>query len=312
MYREAPPKREMNLLFNDGGLGDQLARLPAARYLSQQFPHVTFHIWVHDYFYELARHLMQQPGNVTINPLSLFNKYGNKDIPYRSTKSDDHSNIKTHLTDHGFHLLADRVGTIEQKQYLRFKADTSKITTDPYAVIATDYTAPVRAIPGSTVNGLISYFNNRGIIPVLLGKKMTIKFSKGPEDNQQPAGIAASETLDIREKTTLIEAGNIIAGAQVICGLDNGLLHLAGCTDTPIVAAYTTVRPEHRLPYRHGSLGSGCYVVEPDEDLACRFCQSNMDFEFTHDFRDCFYKDFKCTKQITADKFIRKLDELLG
>jgi ADP-heptose:LPS heptosyltransferase len=118
--------------------------------------------------------------------------------------------------------------------------------------------------------------------------------------------------LYIREKTTLIEAGNIIAGAQVICGLDNGLLHLAGCTDTPIVAAYTTVRPEHRLPYRHGSLGSGCYVVEPDEDLACRFCQSNMDFEFTHDFRDCFYKDFKCTKQITADKFIRKLDELLG
>lgn len=123
--------------------------------------------------------------------------------------------------------------------------------------------------------------------------------------------------LDLIDKTTVLQAANIMSGALAVVGVDNGLLHLAGCSKVPIVAGFTTVSPDIRLPYRDGVLGKDCYVVTPPATLACRFCQQGTNFLYGHDYRNCLYKndsalDRLCTKSITADRFIHHLEIILG
>ena len=102
-----------------------------------------------------------------------------------------------------------------------------------------------------------------------------------------------------------------MGGAEVVVGLDNGLLHLAACTPVKIVAGYTTVKPAHRMPYRVGELGYKVWPVVPDLALKCRYCQSKAGFVYKFDFRSCYYGDYECTINLSADKYIKKIGEAL-
>ncbi len=315
MYRgEQQPPKHVNLVFDDGGLGDSICRVVPVKYLHQRHQHVTIDVWVGEYFKPLGQHLLQDCERVTVRS---FNEASPKTAingsAARQVRSIDHTNLATHLLDHAFHLLADTSPEIQDKNYLKLRLDQINIEhlqlPANYAVITADYTAKVRELPASTVNGLIHYFLANGIEPVLLGKSLSKVNAVFKIIGNFSDEIDIQNVLDLRDKTTLLEAGKVMAGAKVVCGLDNGLIHLAGCTDVPIIAAYTTVDPRHRLPYRNDELGWNCHIIRPNESLACRGCQSNMQFEWGHDFRECFYKDYLCTKQITTKKFTRILDE---
>ena len=65
------------------------------------------------------------------------------------------------------------------------------------------------------------------------------------------------------------------------------------------------------MPYRHNELGWNCYPVVPPKSLSCRFCQSNWNLTFGHDFKYCFYDDYKCVKMLEADLYIEQLEHLL-
>ncbi len=105
--------------------------------------------------------------------------------------------------------------------------------------------------------------------------------------------------------------------AKAVVGVDNGLLHVAGCTGVAIVGGFTTVRPEIRMPIRHNILGWNYHAVIPDKSLDCSFCQQDTNFLYGHDYRKCWYKEKKerteilCIKQLTADKFKTILESIL-
>src|SRR5207245_757155 len=112
-------------------------------------------------------------------------------------------------------------------------------------------------------------------------------------------------------KTNLLESREIINKAKTIVGLDNGLLHIAGTTNIPIIGGFTTVEPKYRMPYRNNVLGYNYYPVVPPESLVCRFCQSNWTFTYEQDFKVCYYKDYLCIKQLSADLYIKELEKIL-
>jgi hypothetical protein len=83
-------------------------------------------------------------------------------------------------------------------------------------------------------------------------------------------------------------------------------------SSVPIVAGFTSVKPEHRIPYRYGEFGRDFYPVTVP-NLDCNGCQSSMYFVVptTHDFRLCYFGDYRCVKELTADLYWDKLKPLI-
>lgn len=316
MFRDGKFKKHehINVQFDNGGLGDCIAQMPAIKYIRDYAPNVTLHCWTHDYFVDFAKKLC--PG-VIIHGLSEAKKKFNPKLASVRMSHPQHTNLGSHMVDVGFHLLADKQVPIEHKNYLSLPTNNIKIDKfklpDKYIVLSVGFTVPVREMLPSVANGIIDYCKGQNIPVVVLGNQITLASSGYTIVGQFKEEINYQDTINLINKTNLLESAAIIARSNGIVGLDNGLLHVAGCTEAPIVAAYTTVRPEHRLPIRHNELGWNCYSIEPPVSLACRGCQSNMIHVYDHDFRKCYYDEVipSCVKLITADKYIEHIKKLI-
>jgi ADP-heptose:LPS heptosyltransferase len=75
---------------------------------------------------------------------------------------------------------------------------------------------------------------------------------------------------DLRSQLSLHQNACLLKRAACFVGNDSGLVHVAGTTDVPIVALYTSAKAEYRLPYRNGELGGGCYPIKTP--LECYGC----------------------------------------
>lgn len=310
-------KIDFVLMFDKGGLGDHIARMPTVLYATRNWPHVHFHVVTPKFFKPLYEHFMHGIDNHTWhdihNPPPALNGK-----PTSFCHNAPHTTLKTHLVDQPFHLLIDTQPKPEDRNYPKFdiprldKVDTKKFNLPKkYIVLTTMFTAPARKFRVDIINDIIKWGNNSGYKPVLLGKKdIEERGEKGSYHAYTQDDIKINKTIDLREGTTLLEASKIIANSAAIVGLDNGLLHLAGCTDIPIVMGFTSVDPYHRMPIRNNTLGHNVYPIVPPESLACRFCQSTFHFVFNHDFRKCYYKDYQCVKLLRGEQFIDALNKI--
>lgn len=315
MYRSdhKHQKQKIQITFNDGGLGDHIARMVAVKYLRDTYEFLDIHLFCPDFFVSLAEKLV--PG-ISVHKFSRMTLEWDTKAPARQTRNPSHDNFATHLVDNAFNVLVNKQVNIEHKNYCNLNVENVDISKfnllKNYVVITTGFTAPVREMIPETVNKITAYLQSRRVTPVFLGSRQ----SEIGISNQKLVGnfkneIDYSVGTDLIDRTSLVEAGTIISQAKALVGLDNGLCHLAGCSSVPIVVGFTTVKPEHRIPYRNNSLGWNCFSVTPSENLACRFCQSNWDFEYGHKFTECYYRDYACTKDLTAEKYIYFLDKIL-
>lgn len=321
--RKPQKSQPLVIAFDDGGLGDSIARLPAIPYILTYYPHIDLTLVVQSYFKSIAKRSLPKSRKLRVIDFDEA-----KNLPQMPVKSFQHTgfynNLSTHLTDHAFRILISQDVPIEHRNYLPIKTSGISVKRfglpEKYVVIPTGYTAKVREMRPEVVNGITTYLVEKGYTPVFLGKK---EAAAGITASGEVAKIEATFSdeidfsigIDLRDKTTILETVKIIGESSAICGLDNGLLHIAGCTDVPIVGGFTTVDPNHRMPYRNGKLGDGFYpVILSDEELACNFCQSRCSLTIKHpnkDFRYCIYDDYECTKLLTAEKYIEQLDKLL-
>lgn len=315
------PQRDLhlNVFFNEGGLGDHIAKLPAIKYLSS-FDHLKLHIAVPDYFVELAKELL--PEIQDKRAYYTFSEIKDQ-VPSRGWEwnrpgvESRSANVVTalgfHPVNQAFSLLCDVdpcFVSLEDKSYIRYtpnqdpKQRAQLAPANPYIVLTPNFTAEVRALPGHIINKLIERFEDLAYDIVLLG---STEAKTGANENIAAAGPADIDTsypgvVDLRDKTSLIEALEIMDSAACVIGLDNGLLHLAGCTATPIVGLYTNVAAELREPYRADVRGRWIGI----QANGCNACQSSCKFDFTHDFRKCYFgPNKKCNEQFSVDTIIR-------
>jgi len=97
--------------------------------------------------------------------------------------------------------------------------------------------------------------------------------------------------------------------SKAILGMDSGLIHLAGTTEIPIICGYTIASPDVRFPTRKAGKTFG---VVPN--VQCKHCLTDWQLPF-HDFDfkgdGCYFKHIECCNQMTADKFIKCLEQVL-
>ncbi len=315
MYRNEHKQsyRDFNITLNCGGLGDGIAHMPAVKYVLDHHGKFNFfNIWVHDYLKPIYEKAFGNYNNCKITGISERKKY-KEHLPARSPYAHKISNLSCHMVDHGFYTIVHKGVENKDKNYIQLDPiDVSDFNLpEKYVVVTTGYTSPTRKWKGEYVNDVSDYLNSRGYTPVYLGRSFTKVYNETGITGNFEADY--SKGINLIDKTDMFQAHGIIAKSVCVLGIDNGLLHLSGMSQAPIIYGCTTVDALHRLPYRNDILGWNCYVVTPtQEELACIHCQSNQNFApQTHNFTECFYKDYKCLDFMTADKWIEQLEKIL-
>lgn len=302
---------ELDVILNFGGLGDMVCRLPALKQLLA-IPHVQAKVYVPAYFMDVAFNALGQGApllSLDQAPKPPVEKPTIDFTPYTFTS------MRMHLVQNGFLTLLDFVPALDSDEARYLKLDLSQVDIRPfqlpaaYAVITTGHTAPVREFLPSTVNTVVEYCRAIGLAPVFLGAGSAPIEGGLRIDASFSAEIDYSKGLDLIDKTSLMQAAKIMAEAKFVVGVDNGLIHVAGMTDVPIVVGYTSTTADSRLPLR--GKRAPTIAVLPRE-LECVGCQTRMPFVYKHDFRRCFYGDYKCVSGVTPGLFIEAIKRVMG
>jgi len=310
------PIPNINVVLHKGGMGDTVARLPAVRYILKRNKHIQhITLYVQDYFVEAAMQLLHEYADrVTVKGYTgMAEAINASNDPGLMCDSSVHTTLRTHLTDHAFHCLADE-GHVSaaDKKYLKFAFEGAPLTKKKQVVITTGFTSPTREFNTNAINGIIKWCLSKGIVPVLLGKTESIyqedKANRKTTAHFSPS-IKAEGCLDMREKTTVVEAATIMEQSLAVVGIDNGLLHLAACTSTPIVFGLTTLTPKHRIPYCDNKIS---IVVPNKKDTPCRYCQSRMHFVYNFSLRTCYTNTYSCISNQKEASFIQAIEEVTG
>jgi ADP-heptose:LPS heptosyltransferase len=93
----------------------------------------------------------------------------------------------------------------------------------------------------------------------------------------------------------------LIAKARVYLGIDSGTLHVAACTDTPIVALFTSCHHTYREPL--GRDKTNFYPIPAD--IECYGCQSRMPPPVTGVV--CARGDVACIESFVPEKIGRAI-----
>lgn len=322
MYKHKPRQVHINIMFDAVGLGDLVGDLPALWFLYNNHPHVHLYVAIPDFFYEFAKNCLKgTEDRFNIAKWSQGHRGFKPDCHTVSFRNNHYTNLAQHMTEHAFHLICNTVPD-NLNDYNYIQPDLSKVNIrdfqipDKYVVVTTGYTAAVRQFAPQHVNNIVQYILDKGYTPVFLGKAETKSGSAHVIRGNFDTTINFNAGFSLIDQTNLFQATAICGKATAVVGLDNGILHLAACTDVPIVGGYTTVKPEHRLPYRKGIKGWNYLPVVPPTSLKCRFCQSNWLHNNDNVFTECRYvtpkePDIACVKELDASLYIEQLDKIL-
>jgi ADP-heptose:LPS heptosyltransferase len=122
-------------------------------------------------------------------------------------------------------------------------------------------------------------------------------------------GMIGKHITDFRGKLSLHQTLRILERASCVIGSDSGMIHLAACTEVPIIGLFTCVKSEYRLPTRHGKKGWNFEAIStPLECYGCRELEPPPVFN-----NECKYGNYACTnsftKQMVEDSLVRLLDK---
>jgi hypothetical protein len=265
-------------IFIDGGLGDYINFMSSVLWAARENPQITGHVTVNEPFRTIAEHILKDYPGFTAHThdylKTIYEKYDRVLIHYPKKEQQLINATGAHLMDLGFKYYAqlDRppkdygyLPEIKFDTYFDFKTKWPDLAGRPYAVFTPGATARARVIYGRYFNELVAYTLSRGLTPVFLGKK-DFAFNATGE------GYSAtfqddydfSKGIDLTEKTTLLEAIQIMSKACFVLGLDNGLLHLAGTTNAPIIFGHNVATVEHREIRRRSGLTINIKLNESD------------------------------------------------
>lgn len=294
-------------VFTNGGLGDFICWMQAIRYLATECTWIHGVLVVPNFFQSLAhRWLAEFPKWQAITHQEFHDTAENDELskgPFQFAMLGINA-MGAHMIDCGFNYFAGKMPPPEWNFYpeLALPRHPSFRLLRKYAVLTVNGSEANRRVPGHYWTPIVHHLLNLNITPVLLGKSV-IDEGSFKKSSYSDSTLVVDNCLDFRDKTNLTEALQIMAHAEMVIGLDNGLLHLAAVSEVPIVFGYNITTIEHREPRRRS--GHTENVTLKREELACIACQSNTQNLIGFDFRTCFYKDLKCIDLLFSGGAIR-------
>lgn len=300
----------VNFLFSEGGLGDYICWTPALLYYKEHYPWVRGDVFVPEYFRELADLWLADSYWKIYDRLEITKHKRFQGNLLYGMRGNPVNALGEHLYDLGFYyMMNSKVPFGHTRRLPEIKGNERDITKfglpNDYVVVTTGATQKTRELPASTINRVIAGIRARNLTPVFVGKKEMTPTHKAEFQHD----INWSAGIDLREKTSVLEVACVLANARAVLGLDNGLLHLASCSSVPVIFGFTNVDPALRVPYR--AEGRVTRYVLPSRSLECRFCTTYMRGIVGHRSGECRYNDLQCVKELTAEKFLTELDNVL-
>lgn len=312
----------MAFFFNGGGLGDYINYSAACLWSAQHFPWIHGTIYVSSFLREFLSEIFAPYPNWQVRSgekvaLDSDVCFAGPDLNMGGQVINHQLLNATgaHLIDLGFAYYANMcpappeatlpyVNYPLKKLHFELRANAGKyVVFTPGAIVSS------RCVSGQHLNPLIHWVRDRGYLPVFLGRSEVT-----PDLNPVfPDDIDYAAGLDLRNQTTITEAAAVMQHSAAVLGLDNGLLHLAACTDANVLFGYNITGPSHREPRRHPSCrGKTVNITLTKSDLACNHCQDNMKLLIGHTFHRCLYGDLRCIDLLFADSAARWKKELEG
>ncbi len=315
---------KLNFIFINGGLGDYICWIPAIQWLASQATWIEGGLIMPTYLKELAAYFMKP------YPKWSFTDYKNLDelpkaheTPFRGPVELSRESLNAtgaHLLTCGWVYFTNKEKAPEGWDYyphfdqedlnkIKLPEEVRGLAPKRYAVITTGMTTNSRKVPHGAWNPVIEHVRSKGLTPVFLGKGVVETGNPRNIHTKWDPDVRYDLGVDLRDKTTLMQAAAVMSNAAFVVGHDNGLLHLAGCTDVPIIFGYNLALPEHREPRRR--VGKVYNVVLSDKELACYGCQSKNNFMIGYNFRECFYGDLACQKMLFengAERWTKQID----
>ena len=308
----AHEREQWHQILTDGGMGDLVCCLVAVDWNIRHHRHIKFNVWVPDYLFWFARHVLTE--GAVIRPFSKAKEEFRQDILGMTTEwCTNHTCIRTHPVDYGFHMLADRhVYELNEKNYLQIQADKIDVSNfdlpKDYVVICATGIEPVRTMPIKTANEIIDYVVGKRLTPVFLGKESSDCGFKDFKIVAKPIELNYDKGINLLNKTSLVESAKIIHGSKAFVAMDGGLAHVAGCTDAEIVCGYTASHFSHVAPIRKGSQSYKFHPVLPDP-------HPNAFYQTWSSFKKGNFQKFEGWQEVvgsmTSDKFIAKLEQII-
>lgn len=319
---------KLNFLFMNGGMGDYLTWLRPIQWLCERATWIEGTVICPTYFKEIMDYFLKPFPTWRYADYPAIDSIPNfKDVPFRGPVELARESLNAtgaHLATCGWVYFTNKekaplgyenYAQFERKflESIEFPREAGSLNTGKYAVLTTGITTDSRQVPDGAWNPIISHLKSHGLTIVFLGKNEMQTGNASTVMTRWVEGIDYSTGIDLRDKTSLLEAAAIMHKAAVVVGHDNGLLHLAGCTpDVPIVFGYNIASPEHRRPLR--AMGNVFDVVLTKKELTCIHCQSNTNFVIGYNFKQCFYKDLECMKLLFENggsRWKSQIDEAL-
>ena len=305
-----------NFVFSGAGIGDWMCYMPAMLWLAKFCPWIRGRIYVAEFFCDFARNVMRDYPDWRVHPAERINDFVEPNSVFRGPS------ISVGGRSPGFQLLNGTGGHLVDVGFAYFTnqfppppgadlfpvldlSDVPEIALPSrYVVFTTGGVTPVRTVPGKFWNPIIDWVKSKGMTPVFLGKSNMA----GCVDVNFPDDCDYSKGINLRDKTSLLEAAKVMRNALCTIGLDNGLLHLAACTDAAIVAGYNIVHPKQRRPNRATGEWREIYLTQ--DELACANCQTEMKTLPTHTFKQCLYGTKDCLDILFANNGKRWIDAI--
>lgn len=304
-------KTPINVLIGENGFGDLICALIAANYLVLNCPWLNPLIWVPTYLLDFTKHIL--PKNAIVRDfIEATKKYDNTKYGV-TTKWSNITPMKMHPVKYGYAALCDYEPTDQEMSYLKIRPEEIDITRfnlpEKFVVLPAAATERVKTIPKETMDQISDYVVSKGYTPVYLGKTENFTGFEDMYGRSVAQDYDFSKGINLLEQTTVLESAAIVSKAKLFIGIDSGLSHLCGFTDTTGICYYSFVSGSKMAPIRDGLYSKNWYIIESPE-LKCNGCQSKW-VQMEHDFRECFYKDYLCsTKEYCSfDKFKKIIEE---
>lgn len=283
------PSLPASFIFQGGGVGDYINWSAALKYIEAEYTHVDGQMFTSELFMDVAKYLFP---NWKVFHHKDFHREHVSGAPAIQPKAKTQliNACGAHLMDLGFWYFLCIDPPPKEYNFLPridYNGEWKWPELDPdssFAVFTPGSTTDVREMPVHAFNELARYTLSKGVTPVFLGKR---NLSGGYD--AKFLNYDFSLGVDLRERTDLIEATQIMKRARFVIGIDNGLLHMAGTTDVPVIFGHNIAPVHHRKLRRREGLTLDVSVSE--QELGCIGCQAKMRFTNNHDFRNCFFKN---------------------
>jgi hypothetical protein len=299
-------------VFASAGMGDFICYMPAILWVAKNCPWIDGGIFCPRFFVDFAKNVLRDFPAWDVLPaeeIDTLLKGKNVVLTGPGLMVNGRTNQQLangtggHLTDVGFLYFAnlfptppgaDRFPELDlSDETFEHLLDDNYIQPKKYVVFTPGAVSDNRTVPGHYWNPIIDEVIRLGLEPVFLGKtnmsaNLKVRF---------PDGCDYHKGVDLRDKTSMLEAAYIMKNAVATLGFDNGLIHLAACTDATIIAGYGSVNPRERRPNREHGLWTELFPHQ----LECAGCQTNMKRMFPHNFKYCLYKRVADDGKVSQD-----------